>query len=330
MVLVAGGAGYIGSHTVKRLRADGIGHVVVDDLSRGNRQSVGESPFFRADLCDREALRAVFKQHQVTSVLHLAGAIEVGESVLDPATFYHRNVFATWNLLETMREFGVRTIVFSSTAAVYGEPQKTPIPEDHPTNPSSPYGDTKLAVERMLLAYDAAYEIRSVRLRYFNAAGADQDGELGEAHRPETHLVPRAILAALGRGTFSVFGEDYPTPDGTAVRDYVHVDDLADAHARALEHVATGGISCVYNLGSGRGYSVREVVEMVRQVHRDEFVVGRGPRREGDPAVLVADCSAIIRDWGWKPRNSDLDTVVQTAYRWLKDHPNGYSDARSN
>lgn len=330
MVLVTGGAGYIGSHTVKALRRAGVDHVVVDDLSKGHAQAVSGSRLIRADLRDREALDMAFSQHSVECVIHFAGAIEVGQSVSDPAHFYDQNVTATWNLLEAMREHGVGKFVFSSTAAVYGEPQQTPIPERHPTHPASPYGDTKLAVEKMLGAYDVAYGLKSVRLRYFNAAGADPEGELGEDHDPETHLIPRAVLAALGRDRFTLFGEDYSTPDGTAVRDYVHVSDLAEAHVKAVDHLRQGGDSRVYNLGSGEGCSVRQVLAEVERVHGRPFEVGYGPRREGDPAVLVADSTAVKRDWGWEPQHSDLRTIVETAYAWLRAHPDGYSDARTS
>lgn len=330
MVLVSGGAGYIGSHTVKALRNAGLDHVVVDDLSKGHAPAIAGSRLVQADLRDRAALDRIFTENDVRCVVHFAGAIEVGESVRDPASFYDLNVTATWNLLQAMLDHGVNEFVFSSTAAVYGEPEKTPIPEDHPRRPANPYGDTKLAVERMLEAYGPAYGLRSVRLRYFNAAGADPDGELGEAHDPETHLIPRAILAALGRASFAVFGDDYPTPDGTAVRDYVHVSDLADAHLLAISHLGGGGDSRAYNCGSGDGYSVQQVVDAVERVHGEPFNVGRGPRRAGDPAVLVADSSAIRRDWGWAPKFTDLETIVRTAYAWLKAHPDGYSDARSS
>ncbi len=315
MVLVVGGAGYVGSHTLLALREAGREAIALDDLSRGHEWALLGAPLVRADVTDLEALRYVFGRHQVSAVLHFAGLIEVGESVKDPAGFYHANVHGTWCLLEAMREAGVRDLVFSSTAAVYGEPEHTPIPEMHPRNPTSPYGDTKLAAERLIQAYEAAYGFRAVRLRYFNAAGADPEGRLGEAHDPETHLIPRALLSVLGRGQFTVFGDDYPTPDGTCVRDYVHVCDLAAAHVAALDALRRGE-SGAFNLGTGRGASVREVVEAVRAVTGADFSPGVAPRRPGDPAVLVADPGLAGSVLGWQPQRSDLLTVVEDAWRW--------------
>lgn len=324
MVLVCGGAGYIGSHMVKRLRQAGIPHLVLDNLRKGHRAAVGASEFVEADLREPASLEALAGR-PINCVMHFAASIEVGESVADPSGYYQNNVVAAWNLLEWARAAGVQRVIFSSTAAVYGEPQVVPIPESHPKSPTSPYGDTKWAVERMLEAYDRAYGVRSVRLRYFNAAGADPEGELGEDHDPETHIIPRVALAALGRGPgLKVFGSDYPTPDGTCVRDYVHVNDLADAHLLAYRHLAGGGGSVAYNLGHGTGFSVLDVVGAVESVHGAPIPFELADRRPGDPAFLVADSQAIRRDWGWTPRWTEVADMVSHAYGWLKAHPRGY------
>jgi UDP-glucose 4-epimerase len=325
MILVAGGAGYIGSHMLKALRKQGRKHAAMDDLSRGSQQAVKQSPLYVASLKDREAMKKVFSEHEINCVLHFAASIEVGESVKDPSGFWENNFIGAWNLLEVMREFGVSQFVFSSTAAVYGEPVQIPIPEDHPKNPASPYGDTKLGVERMLSAYDRAYGLKSVVLRYFNACGADSEGELGENHHPETHLIPRAILAALGRAPeLTLFGTDYPTPDGTCIRDYIHVEDLADAHLRAIDHLAGGGASHTFNLGSGEGFSVRQVIDAVERVSGRAVPVKEAPRREGDPARLVADSAKIRSEWGWSPQWTSLDDIVAHALAWFVNHPDGY------
>jgi UDP-glucose 4-epimerase len=326
MILVAGGAGFIGSHMVKRLEQEGEPFVVLDNLERGHLAALRGAPLVKADLRDRDSLRSVFARHDIDVVLHFAASIEVGESVKDPAAFWENNVVGSWNLLEAAREARVSQFVFSSTAAVYGEPHRTPLDEDHPTAPTNPYGDTKLAVERMLEAYEAAYGLRSVRLRYFNAAGADPDGELGEDHSPETHLIPRVLLKALGRAEFRIFGDDYPTRDGTCVRDYIHVSDLVEAHLGAVGLLRSGGGSAVCNLGNGLGYSVKEVVATVERVTGIRVRAEVAPRRPGDSATLVASSAKAKGLLGWRPRYPGLEPMIEHAFAWFKTHPNGYGD----
>ncbi|MCG9895645.1 MAG: UDP-glucose 4-epimerase GalE [Fimbriimonadaceae bacterium] len=326
MILVAGGAGYIGSHFCKALRREGVPHVALDNLEKGHAESLCGTDLIQADLRDRDSIRRAIEGRPITLVAHFAASIEVGESVADPAAFWMNNTIGAWNLLEEMRRAGIERFIFSSTAAVYGEPQVVPIPEDHPKVPTSPYGETKLAVERMLESYDKAYGLKSVRFRYFNACGADPDGEIGEDHRPESHLIPLAIFAALGRRpALRLFGTDYPTPDGTCIRDYVHVDDLAEAHVIAARHLLGGGESRVYNLGSGQGFSVREVLTAVEQAVGRPVPVQEAPRRPGDPARLVADSQAIRRDWGWAPKHDRLEDIARHAARWFEKFPEGYS-----
>ena len=324
-VLVTGGAGYIGSHAVKALRASGREVVVLDNLVAGHRAAIGDAPFVEADVTDAPAARRAIRDYDVTAVMHFAALLSVGESVAEPQRYYANNVAGTLALLGAMRDESVTRLVFSSTAAVYGEPSETPIPESHATTPVNAYGETKLAIERALPHYERAYGMRSVRLRYFNAAGADPDGEIGEDHRPEHHAIPRALAAANGGPRFEVYGDDYPTPDGTCLRDYVHVSDLADAHVLALTALESGAESNVFNIGTGHPCSVRDLLASVEQV------TGRSPahvvsaRRAGDPAVLVAS-SARIRDaLGWQPRFEDLDSIVDTAWCWHRGHPDGYA-----
>lgn len=318
MILVTGGAGYIGSHTVKELLRAGYEVVVLDDLSSGHRELVLTEHFVQADVRDRKALRAAFRRYPIRAVMHFAALTSVPESVADPGRYYEVNLLGTLNLLEAMREFGVKTIVFSSSAAVYGDPQKIPIPEDHPTRPKSPYGRTKLMVEEILCDYARAYGFSYVSLRYFNAAGSDPAGRIGEWHEPERHLIPIVLEAALGKRPYvEIFGTDYETPDGTGVRDYIHVVDLAQAHVLALRYLEAGGKSGIYNLGIGRGYSVREVIEVCRKVTGREIPVREGPRRPGDPAVLVADPTRAQKELGWKPVYTALEPLVETAWRWL-------------
>lgn len=328
MILLVGGAGFIGSHMAKLLRRIGEPHLVLDNLERGHETAISSSPWVRADLRDPDSLEAVFTSHpEIDTVMHFAAYIEVGESVADPAKFYENNFVGVFHLAEKMRHHKVRNIIFSSTAAVYGEPKYVPLDEDHPKAPKSPYGDTKLAVERMLAAYDAAYGFRSICLRYFNAAGADPEGELGEDHRPESHLVPIAIQAALGRrAELRVFGDDYDTPDGTCVRDYVHVCDLADAHLLAVRRLREGGASGSFNLGNGLGYSVREVIDSVERVLGREVPRMIAPRREGDPARLVASSELARSVLGWTPSYPELDSMVAHAAAWLEAHPIGYGE----
>ena len=317
-VLVAGGAGYVGSHTCKALAAAGFAPVVYDNLSTGHRSFVRWGPLVEGDLLDEGTLARTFAEHRPAAALHFAACAYVEESVEDPARYYRNNVVGALNLMDAARSGGNVPIVFSSTCAVYGEPRTLPITEDASLAPVSPYGRTKLAVEQALSDYDAAYGLRSVRLRYFNACGCDPDAEVGESHDPETHLIPRAILAALGRiAELALFGDDYPTPDGTAIRDYVHVCDLADAHVAAVRLLLGGGESISVNLGTGRGFSVREIVEAVTRVTGLDVPCRIAPRRPGDPAVLVADGSRAERLLGFLAAHSDVETIVRTAHAWL-------------
>ncbi len=316
-VLVTGGAGYIGSHTAKALAKAGHEPLVLDNLSAGHRWAVKWGRLLEWDLADTEMLPQFLEKERVEAVLHFAASLLVGESVQEPRKYFWNNVVNTLRLLDAMLEAGVKRIVFSSSAAVYGNPVKVPIPEDHPKEPVNPYGETKLAMERALQWYGNAYGLKWVALRYFNAAGADADGELGESHDPEAHLIPLAILAALGRRPHvEIYGTDYPTPDGTALRDYIHVTDLGDAHVRALEYLTGGGESRALNLGTGQGYSVREVINAVGKISPRPVPFREGPRRAGDPPVLVADASHAGKVLGWKPQHSGLDTISQNAWNW--------------
>jgi UDP-glucose-4-epimerase GalE len=324
-VLVTGGAGYIGSHAVKALHAAGQRVVVYDNLSAGHREAARfADAFIEGDIHDTARLRAALQDHEVNAVMHFAAWLSVGDSVRDPAGYYRNNVIGALSVLDAMVAEGVTCLVFSSTAAVFGNPVDTPITEDHPKHPINAYGETKLAIERTLPHYERAYGLKSVVLRYFNAAGADPDGQLGEDHDPELHVIPRAIDAALGRDTFQIFGDDFETPDGTCLRDYIHVTDLADAHLRALDALRAGGPSASYNLGNGRPTSVKDVVRAVARVVGTEVPVTTGPRREGDPGVLFASSDRIKRELGWKPQFEDIDTIVRTAWQWRESRPAGY------
>jgi len=315
-VLIVGGAGFIGSQTAKHVAAAGLPPVVFDNLSSGHRWALRWGAFEQGDLADRAALARVIDAHGVTSVIHFAGFIQVGESVRDPRKYFQNNVVATLDLLDVLVERGVRDVVFSSSAAVYGAPVRVPLDEDHPIEPLSPYGDSKAFVERMLRWYGDAYGLRWAALRYFNAAGADPDGELGEEHDAESHLIPLAIEAALGGPPLSLFGTDYPTPDGTAIRDYVHVADLADAHVLALRHLAGGGPSFAANVGTGTGHSVREVITSVERACGRPVARREVARRAGDSPELVADPRRIQALLGWRPRHAALDVMVDHAWRW--------------
>ena len=323
-VLVTGGAGYIGSHAVKALREAGHTVVVVDSLVAGHRQAVLGAPLVEADIADTQTVRDTIRRYQVTAVMHFAALLSVGESMKVPARYYANNVTKTLALLDTMVTESVRHLVFSSTAAVYGEPRETPIREDHPTHPINPYGETKLAVERALSHYERAYGLRSMRLRYFNAAGADPDGELGEDHDPEEHLIPRALKVAAGGPGLEIYGDDYPTKDGTCERDYVHVSDLAAAHRLALTALESGAPSSVYNLGNGHPYSVRDVVAAVERVTGARVSHRQVARRPGDPAVLLASHQRARAELGWRPQHEELEVIVETAWRWHRDQPRGY------
>ena len=317
MILVTGGAGYVGSHCVKQLLQRGYEVVVFDNLSEGRREAVLTERFVQADLLDREALNRAFAEYSIDAVMHFAGLIKVGESVDDPQVYYQNNVVGTLNLLQTMQEHGVDRMIFSSSAAVYGDPAVIPIPESHPKRPKNPYGKTKWMIEQILEDYAHAYGLRSISLRYFNAAGCDPAGELGENHHLETHLIPIVLDTALGRREcITIFGTDYDTPDGTCLRDYIHVNDLAEAHILTLEALKKGCASSAYNLGIGRGYSVREVIDVCRQVTGREIPLEEGKRCPGDPPQLIADPTCIQKDLGWQPRFTELDEIVSTAWEW--------------
>jgi UDP-glucose-4-epimerase GalE len=325
-VLVTGGAGYIGSHASKVLSGRGETVVVYDNFSQGHRAATrAAAAVVEGDIRETGRLVDAIRTHDVRAVMHFAASLSVGDSVRDPAGYYRNNVVGALSVLEAMVETGVTHLVFSSTCAIFGTPETTPIHEDTPKRPINAYGETKLAIEHALPHFEIAYGIRSVALRYFNAAGADPDGELGEDHAPEIHVIPRALDAAMGRGSFRVFGDDYPTPDGTCLRDYVHVNDLAAAHALALDALRDGGRSTAYNLGNGRPTSVYDVLESVRRVTGRAVPYDMAPRRDGDPAALYAASDRARRELGWQPRLEDLDVIVETAWRWREAHPTGYA-----
>ena len=325
-VLVTGGAGYIGSHAAQALRAAEHTVVVFDNLSAGHAAAVGDATLVEGDVRDTAQVEATLRRHQVTAVMHFAALLSVGESVREPARYYGNNVRGSLSVLDAMMAAGVHRLVLSSTCAVYGEPVASPIDEDHPTNPINAYGESKLVVERALGYYGRAYGLRAIALRYFNAAGADPEGKLGEDHDPEVHLIPRAIEAACGGAPLQMFGDDYPTADGTCERDYVHVSDLAAGHLRALEALETEAASGVYNLSTGRPHSVREVIRAVERVTGRRVPTVPAPRRPGDPAVLYASADRIGRELGWRPAYVSLDELVETAWRWHAAHPRGFED----
>ena len=317
VVLVTGGAGYVGSHACKALAAAGYTPVVYDNLVKGHRWAVKWGPLEEGDLLDRERLYGVLGEHKPAAVMHFAAYSDVGESVVNPAKYYRNNVLGTLTLLEAMRDSGIDHVVFSSTCAVYGEPRSTPISESQPLDPINPYGATKLAVEHMLGDFGKAHGLNSVSLRYFNAAGADPDGEIGEVHQPETHLIPLVLDVALGsRPRISVFGDDYATPDGTCVRDYIHVADLADAHILALEAILSRGTLPSVNLATGQGASVMEVIMAARGVTGRDIEFDVTPRRPGDPPVLVANAELAKTVLGWTAKRPSLDCQIQDAWRW--------------
>jgi len=326
-VLVTGGAGYIGSHAVKALRASGADVVIYDNLTAGHRAAAkaARAPLEEGDIRDTARVADVIKAHGVDAVLHFAAILSVGDSVKDPLGYYDNNVGGALSVLRASVENGVKHVIFSSTAATFGNPIETPITESHPQRPINAYGETKLAIERALPHFETAYGLRSVVLRYFNAAGADPDGALGEDHHPEQHVIPRAIDAASGRDSFSIFGVDYDTPDGTCLRDYIHVTDLALAHVLALESLRAGGPSASYNLGNGKPLSVRDVLKSIERVTGRKVPAAEGPRRPGDPGVLFASSDRIKRELGWKPHYEDIDVIVETAWRWRDAHPQGYA-----
>ena len=320
-ILVVGGAGYIGSHMVKMLHLAGHDVVTLDNLSNGYRDAVLFGAFIEGDIADRDLLDKLFSENQFDGVMHFASYIQVGESVEKPAMYYDNNVSNTLTLLSAMADANIKTFIFSSTAAIFGEPDYVPIDEKHGRVPINPYGHSKLMVEQILKDFDKAYGMKSVCLRYFNAAGADADGELGERHIPETHLVPLVLQAASSRrDAISIFGTDYDTPDGTCVRDYIHIEDLCSAHLTGLEYLVNGGESRQYNMGNGQGYSIREVIDAVKKVTGNDFTVIEAERRDGDPARLVADSTLLQKELGWKPKYPDLETIIEHAWNWEQKH----------
>ncbi len=322
-VLVAGGAGYIGSHTAKVLRREGMLPVVVDNLVTGNRWAVRYGPFAQGSIADRALIRETVRKYGVRSAILFAAHAYVGESTQDPSKYYRNNISGSIDFLDALLDAGVKSLVFSSSCSIYGVRTELPIGEDSPKDPASPYAETKLFLENALRWYGRAYGLRSVCLRYFNAAGADPEGELGEWHDPETHLIPLVIGAAMGGPPLRILGTDYPTPDGTAIRDYIHVLDLADAHVRALRYLLEGGAGVQFNCGTGAGHSVKQVVGAVERISGRAVPVEHAPRREGDAPALVADARRIRAALGWEPRYSSLDTIVATAWRWSSSFPAG-------
>jgi len=327
-VLVCGGAGYIGSHAVCDLLKRGEEVVVVDNLQTGHKDAVLEgAKLFVGDLRDEAFLDDVFTKNRIDAVIHFAADSLVGESVENPLKYYDNNVNGALSLLKVMVKHKVNKIVFSSTAATYGEPNNVPILETDPTIPTNPYGETKLAIEKMLKWAEQAYGINYTVLRYFNVAGAHVEADIGEDHHPETHLIPVILQVALGtRGQIKIFGDDYDTPDGTCIRDYIHVTDLVSAHLLAIDKLRNGGESNTYNLGNGNGFSVKEVIETARKVTGHEIPAEIAPRRGGDPAKLVASSEKAINELGWKPRFNSLEQIIETAWKWHQNHPNGYED----
>ncbi|RLL55880.1 UDP-glucose 4-epimerase GalE [Mariprofundus sp. EBB-1] len=321
-ILVVGGAGYIGSHMVKALGEKGCNITVLDNLSSGHADAVlAAGQLIEGDLANVAMLDQLFAENNYDVVMHFASSIMVGESVTDPAKYYRNNVSNTQNLLDAMIKHGVKQFIFSSTAAIFGEPEYTPIDEKHPKAPINPYGHSKQMVEQMLEDYDRAYGLKSVCLRYFNAAGADPEGELGERHDPETHLIPLVLQAASGkRDAITVFGRDYDTEDGTCIRDYIHVNDLCEAHWLAIKQLQNDGKSGRFNLGNGNGFSVQQVIDVCRDVTGKEITIIEGARRAGDPAVLVADATLARSELGWEPQYNDLKSIVSHAWEWEKNH----------
>ncbi len=325
--LIVGGAGYIGSHVVKALIGQGQAVVTLDDLSRGHRRAVVGGEFVHGDLGDRRLLDEVFTARSIDCVMHFAALSLVAESVAEPLAYYDHNVAKTGRLLRAMRDHGVKRFIFSSSAAVYGEPERWPISEADDTAPTNPYGRTKLIVEEMLRDCQAAHGLTYVSLRYFNAAGADKSGDIGEDHSPETHLIPLTLQVALGqRESIKIFGLDYDTPDGTCIRDYVHVSDLAAAHVLAAERMLAGGDSAVYNLGSQEGCSVKEIIRLAQKVTGRDITAEEAPRRPGDPARLVASSAKIKAELGWSPQFEVPEKMIATAWKWHRRHPQGYAD----
>lgn len=324
-ILVCGGAGYIGSHMVAALLEKGEEVVILDNFQKGHRDAVLGGKLYEGDLRDRAILDKVFSENNIDAVIDFAADSLVGESVTEPLKYFENNVGGTLSLLRAMKDYGVKNIVFSSTAATYGEPENTPIIESDRTLPTNPYGESKLAVEKVLKWCDNAYGIKYTALRYFNAAGAHVSGKIGEDHSPESHLIPLILYTALEkREKIMIFGDDYNTPDGTCIRDYIHVMDLASAHLLAVDRLRKGGESRIYNLGNGTGFSVKEVIEVSRKVTGREIKAEVAPRRAGDPAILIASSQKAVEELGWKPKFNNLETIIETAWNWHLNHPNGY------
>ncbi|MBC1470372.1 UDP-glucose 4-epimerase GalE [Listeria seeligeri] len=325
-IIVLGGAGYIGSHAVAELVNRGYNVVVVDNLKTGHKEAIHEkAKFYQGDIRDKDFLSSVFERETVDGVIHFAASSLVGESMEEPLQYLNNNVYGTQILLEVMEQFGVKNIVFSSSAATYGEPERVPITESMPTNPESTYGDTKLIMEKMMKWCDKAYGMKYVALRYFNVAGAKSDGIIGEDHQPESHLVPIILQVALGqREKLAIYGDDYNTPDGTCIRDYVHVEDLIDAHIRSLEYLENGGESNIFNLGSSKGFSVQEILGAARSVTGKTIPAEVVARRAGDPGTLIAASDKARDVLGWEPTYTDIKDIIATAWKWHESHPNGY------
>ena len=326
-ILVTGGAGYIGSHCVAALIDRGVDVVVVDDLSKGHKTSLKGGRLYVGSVADKKFLQNVFEQESIEAVIHFAAFSLVGESMNIPEAYFRNNVTAGLSLIETMIEFKVPYLVFSSTAATFGEPERVPIEEDDRQVPTNPYGESKLIVEHMLKWCDQAHGLKYCALRYFNVAGARPDGSIGEDHRPETHLIPLILQVAQGkREKLSLFGTDYPTKDGTCIRDYIHVDDLIDAHILALDYLRAGNPSTAFNLGNGQGFSNREIIEAARRVTGHPIPVSEEDRRPGDPAVLIASSQKAMDVLGWAPKYTNVEDIISTAWNWHSTHPNGYDD----
>lgn len=326
-ILVTGGAGYIGSHAVAELLEKGEEVVIVDNLQQGHREAVLGGKLYVGDLRDSEFLDTVFSENSIDAIIHFAANSLVGESMTNPGKYYHNNVYGTLCLLEKMNQYGVKNIVFSSTAATYGEPENIPILESDRTLPTNTYGETKLAMEKMMKWFDTAHGIKYVSLRYFNAAGAHAGGKIGEDHSPETHLIPIILQVALGqRAHISIYGDDYATEDGTCVRDYIHVSDLASAHVLAVEKLRGGAESNIYNLGNGTGFSVKQVIDIARKVTGHAIPAVIEPRRAGDPATLIASSERARNELGWKPSRDSLESIIESAWNWHQNNPSGYAE----
>ena len=325
-ILVVGGAGYIGSYMCKCLAKNGYKPIVLDNLVRGHFEAIKWGPFYEGSISDKALLMHIFSKHEIAAVMHFAAFCYVDESVREPVTYYQNNVANTINLLKAMIEKNISNFIFSSSCATYGEPIETPITEQHPQNPINPYGRSKLMVEQILDDFGNAYGLKSVSLRYFNAAGADPDGEVGEDHTPETHLIPLVLQTALGqKQVINIFGDDYPTEDGTCIRDYIHISDLAQAHLLALERLLNGQLTGqYYNLGNGDGYSVKQVIDTTRKITKKKIPTKIIERRLGDPALLIGSSKKAVNELEWKPQYSDLETIIETAWKWHKNNPNGY------